>query len=138
MAFAGLWEVWRHPDHPDAAPLRTCAIVTTRANELMAPIHDRMPVVLAPPVWAAWLDPATDAAAVERLMAPAPSEWFEAFPVSTLVNKVTNEGPRLLDPLPAPPAGSEAHVAPGVDHRGVAENLETSLFGSLAIEHPEI
>jgi putative SOS response-associated peptidase YedK len=104
MAFAGLWEVWRDKADPGAEPLRTCVIVTTRANELMAPIHDRMPVVLAPEDWSAWLDPATDAAAVERLMVPAPSDWFEAFPVSTLVNKVTNDGPRLLDPLPPPPA----------------------------------
>jgi putative SOS response-associated peptidase YedK len=138
MAFAGLWEVWRDPNDPAAEPLRTCAIVTTRANGLMAPIHDRMPLVLAREVWAAWLDPATDAAEVERLMSPAPSEWFEAFPVSTLVNKVTNEGPQLLDPLPPPPAGSEAQVAPGVDQRGVAEDLQASLFGGLAVEHPEI
>jgi putative SOS response-associated peptidase YedK len=105
MAFAGLWEVWRDRADPDAEPLRTCVIVTTRANDLMAPIHDRMPVVLAPEDWAVWLDPTTDPAVVERLMVPAPSEWFEAFPVSTLVNKVTNDGPHLLDPLPPPPAG---------------------------------
>jgi putative SOS response-associated peptidase YedK len=104
MAFAGLWEVWRDRADPDAGPLRSCVIVTTRANELMAPIHDRMPVVLAQQDWSAWFDPATDAAAVGRLMVPAPSDWFEAFPVSTLVNKVTNDGPHLLDPLPAPPA----------------------------------
>jgi putative SOS response-associated peptidase YedK len=105
MAFAGLWEVWRDKAQPGAEPLRTCVIVTTRANDLMAPIHDRMPVVLAPEDWSAWLDPATDASAVARLMVPAPSECFEAFPVSTLVNKVANDGPGLLDPLPPPPAG---------------------------------
>jgi putative SOS response-associated peptidase YedK len=104
MAFAGLWEVWRDRADPGAEPLRTCVIVTTSANDLMAPIHDRMPVVLAPEDWAAWLDPATDAATVSGLMVPAPSDWFEAFPVSTLVNKVSNDGPRLLDPLPPPPA----------------------------------
>ena len=103
MAFAGLWEVWRADDQPDSELLRTCVIVTTAANEIMAPIHDRMPVVLAPGDWAAWLDPATDAAKVAGLMVPAPSDWFEAYPVSTLVNKVTNEGPDLLVPLPPPP-----------------------------------
>jgi putative SOS response-associated peptidase YedK len=106
MAFAGLWEVWRDRADPGAEPLRTCVIVTTGANDLMAPIHDRMPVVLAPENWAAWLDPSTDAETVAGLMAPAPSDWFEAFPISTLVNKVSNDGPHLLDPLPPPPARS--------------------------------
>jgi putative SOS response-associated peptidase YedK len=106
MAFAGLWEVWRDQSDPQSEPLRTCVIVTTRANDQMAPIHDRMPVVLAPENWAAWLDPSTDAETVAGLMAPAPSDWFEAFPVSTLVNKVSNDGPHLLDPLPPPPARS--------------------------------
>ena len=46
MAFAGLWEVWRDPDRPDGEPLRTCVIITTEANEVVAPIHHRMPVVL--------------------------------------------------------------------------------------------
>jgi putative SOS response-associated peptidase YedK len=133
MAFAGLWEVWRpgpvpeaaerpgpareaaerpgpapeaadsHPPAPDGEPLRTCAIVTTAANDLMAPIHDRMPVVLAPEDWATWLDPASDVERAVGLLVPAPSEWFEVYPVSTLVNKVANDGPDLLVPLPAPP-----------------------------------
>jgi putative SOS response-associated peptidase YedK len=103
MAFAGLWEVWRDRTDPGATPLRSCAIVTTSANELMAPIHDRMPVVLAPEDWAAWLDPTTEMDVVQALMAPAPDEWLEVHPVSTLVNKVTNEGPDLLAPLPPPP-----------------------------------
>lgn len=104
MAFAGLWEFWRDDDDLEAPALRSCAIVTTGANELMAPIHDRMPVVLAADNWAAWLDPGTDPGAVERLMVPAPSEWFEAYAVSTLVNKVGNDGPQLIEPLPPPPA----------------------------------
>ena len=54
--------------------------------------------------WDAWLDPATDPEVVEGLMKPAAAGVLEAYPVSTLVNKVTNEGPHLLDPLPAPPA----------------------------------
>jgi putative SOS response-associated peptidase YedK len=103
MAFAGIWEVWRDPGDPDASLLRTCAIVTTSANDLMRPIHDRMPVVLDPADWVAWLDPATDYGTVEKLMAPAPSEWFEVFPVSSRVNKVANDGPDLIVPLPPPP-----------------------------------
>jgi putative SOS response-associated peptidase YedK len=105
MALAGIWEVWRDQADPEAEPLRTCAIVTTEANELMAPIHDRMPVILERENWAAWLDPETDAAVVERLMAPARPGVLEAYPVSTQVNKVTNDGPQLLEPLPDPPGG---------------------------------
>ena len=106
MAFAGLWEVWRDPSRPDGELLRTCAIVTTRANDLMAPIHDRIPVVLAPEAWAAWLDPASGPDAAVGLLAPPPSEWFEAFPVASLVNNVRNDGPELLDRLPPPPVRS--------------------------------
>jgi putative SOS response-associated peptidase YedK len=103
MAFAGLWEVWRPPSQPDAAPLFTCAIVTTRANDVLAPIHHRMPVVLAPGDWRAWLDPASPPTGVEGLLVPAPSAWFDLYPVSTLVNNVRNDGPELLAPLPPAP-----------------------------------
>lgn len=105
MALAGIWEVWRDPSDADAEPVRSCAVVTTGANALMAPIHDRMPVVLEPGDWAAWLDPATDMSVVEGLMAPAADGILEAYPVSSLVNKVTNEGPQLLERLPDPPPG---------------------------------
>jgi putative SOS response-associated peptidase YedK len=103
MAFAGLWEVWRHAAQPDGEPLRTCAIVTAAANELLAPIHDRIPVVLGPEDWGAWLDPTAGPGAVAHLLRTPPSEWFELFAVSSLVNNVRNDGPELLDPLPPPP-----------------------------------
>jgi putative SOS response-associated peptidase YedK len=105
MAFAGLWEFWRDRADPDGEPLRTCAIITTPANEIMAPIHDRMPVVLSPEDWATWLDPETDTETVTGLLVPPPSWWFEVYPVSSLVNKVGNDGPELIEPLPDPPAG---------------------------------
>jgi putative SOS response-associated peptidase YedK len=105
LALAGIWEVWHDPRDPDAEPIRTCAIVTTGANGLMAPIHDRMPVVLEAGTWAQWLDPATDMPVVEKLMAPAAGGVLEAYPVSSLVNKVTNDGPQLLERLPDPPGG---------------------------------
>jgi putative SOS response-associated peptidase YedK len=105
MAFAGVWEVWRNKDDLDAEPLRSCAIVTTSANSVMAPIHDRMPVILAHDDWARWLDPTTDMSEVEGLMVPAPADWIEAYPISTLVNKVGNDGPELLEQLPPPPGG---------------------------------
>lgn len=60
FAFAGLWESWRPRDNPDAAPIHSCTIITTDANELVAPIHDRMPVILAPDDYSAWLDPNFD------------------------------------------------------------------------------
>ena len=103
MALAGIWEFWRPKDDPDAEPIRSCAIVTTGANALMAPIHDRMPVVLEPGTWAEWLDPSTDMSVVEGLMAPAADGVLEAYPVSTQVNNVANDGPQLVEPLPAPP-----------------------------------
>jgi len=97
LAFAGLWEAWRDPDDADAPWLTSCVILTTRANDVLAPIHDRMPVVLAEPNWATWLDPgAPDIAALEPLLVPAPSEWFEAYPVSTRVNKPTNNSADLV------------------------------------------
>jgi putative SOS response-associated peptidase YedK len=106
MAFAGLWEVWRDPAAEGGtgpALLRTCAIVTTRANELMAPIHDRIPVVLDRPDWGVWLDPGTGPQGAQQLLQTPPSEWFEVYPVGSLVNSVRNDGPELLEPLSFPP-----------------------------------
>jgi putative SOS response-associated peptidase YedK len=104
LAFAGLWEVWR----PDAGgdPLRSCAIITTTANELLAPLHDRMPVVLSPDAWDRWLDRANDdVEALRRLLVPAPAADFEAYPVGLLVNNVANDGPELILPATASPDG---------------------------------
>jgi putative SOS response-associated peptidase YedK len=106
MAFAGLWEVWRDPSRAGGQALRSCAIVTTAANEVLAPIHDRMPVILEPADWDTWLDPAHDAATVRKLLVPAPAGFLESYPVSSLVNNVRNDGPQLLDPIPAPPVRS--------------------------------
>jgi len=101
LAFAGLWEFWRDPATPDGPGLRSCVIVTTDANEALAPIHDRMPVVLPEVAWAAWLDPANhDAEALEGLLVPAPAGELEWYPVSTLVNRPANNGPELVEPAP--------------------------------------
>jgi putative SOS response-associated peptidase YedK len=103
MAFAGLYEVWRDRADPDAEWIRSCAIVTTDANEALAPIHDRMPVVLPEPAWAEWLDPENhDTKKLARLLVPAPGSEFVFFPVSTLVNKPDNQGPELLEPVREP------------------------------------
>jgi putative SOS response-associated peptidase YedK len=104
LAFAGLWEVWRDPDVADDADpdawLRTCAIVTTRANDLLAPIHDRMPVVLPEDAWDAWLDPRVrETDDLQAMLAPSPGEWFEIYEVSTRVNKPEHNDAALLDPV---------------------------------------
>ena len=95
---SGATRAWRTTTSPDAW-IRTCAIITTRANDLLAPIHERMPVVLAEDAWDTWLDPSvSDVATLERLLAPAPDEWFTAYAVSTRVNKPDNNDADLLEP----------------------------------------
>ena len=98
MAFAGLWEVWRDRNAgEDADWLRTFAIVTTRPNDLLAPIHDRMPVILPESAWDTWLDPESEPAALEPLLVPAPDESLAVYPVSLLVNSADNDGPELVE-----------------------------------------
>ena len=57
LAFAGLWELWRPGDAPETEPLRTCTVITIDANDLVRPLHDRMPAILSEDVWDEWLDP---------------------------------------------------------------------------------
>jgi putative SOS response-associated peptidase YedK len=102
MAFAGLWEVWRPPGQPDAELVRTCTIITTAANSLLAPIHHRMPVVLGPTDWGTWLDRSNqNVDAVLGLLVPAPASDFVVYPVSTRVNRAANDAADLLEPLEA-------------------------------------
>ncbi len=112
LAFAGLWAGWKVPDElagtigDEDGWLRSCAIVTTRANRLLAPIHDRMPVVLPEAVWDRWLDPrpdpdADELAALAELLVPAPDDWFEAYPVSPRVNRVVDHDADLVRPVDA-------------------------------------
>lgn len=95
LAMGGLWESWRTPD---GGVLRTCAIVTTGANELMAPIHDRMPVIIAPEHWQTWLDGTPEAA--RALLPPFPAETLQAWPVHPRVSKASEDAPGLIEPLP--------------------------------------
>jgi putative SOS response-associated peptidase YedK len=106
MAFAGLWSVWKVPEGREvegAGPdmwLRTCVIVTTRANDLLLPVHDRMPVLLPESAWSTWLDPENeDVAALTALLVPAPDADLELWPVSTAVNKPEHTGPELVEPV---------------------------------------
>jgi putative SOS response-associated peptidase YedK len=94
FAFAGLWERWRQPD---GEIVRSCSIVTCPANALVAPVHDRMPVILDPGDYERWLDPgATDG---RTLLQPCPADWLEAYEVSPRVNSPANDDPDCIAPL---------------------------------------
>ena len=102
MALAGLWSVWRGDGGEDAAPLKTCTILTTRANDFMADLHDRMPVILEPEAWDLWLDRAVeDPAAVDPLLAPADPRLLAGHPVSREVNNPRNNHAGLIEPVSA-------------------------------------
>ncbi len=93
LAFAGLWEVWGRGDDR----VYTCTVVTAPAVGALTEIHERMPLVLPPDRWAAWLDPAEED--VETLAVPTPPEVVQALelrPVGTAVNNVANNGPELV------------------------------------------
>lgn len=97
FALAGLWETWHDP--VGGEPLRTCAIITTTPNELMRPIHNRMPVILDEPAARRWLQPGeADPASLQSLLVPYPSEQMVARVVSRRVNNPRNDSPDLLDP----------------------------------------
>lgn len=97
MAFAGLWERWKARE-ADAAWVRSATIVTGAPNDVVAPIHDRMPVVLPEDAWDRWLDPELDdVTELGKLLVPAPSELFEVYPVSTRVNNGRDHSEACID-----------------------------------------
>jgi len=100
FSLAGLWDVWQPPDGGE--PLHTCTILTTAANEVVRPIHDRMPVIIPPDGYRLWLDPRSEPDALAELLKPYPAEPMEAYPVSTAVNSPRNDDPRLIEPVPVP------------------------------------
>lgn len=127
MAFAGLWAAWRDRGEggfadprrtagacdgdnqmrcdSDGEWLRSCAIVTTNANEALAPLHDRMPVVLEESDWDRWLDPASgDVDALANLLRPASDDLLVAYPVGTGVNSADNDGPELVERVELEPS----------------------------------
>jgi putative SOS response-associated peptidase YedK len=97
FGFAGLWTIWRDPESNE--PLFTCTIVTTSANALVAPVHDRMPVILAREAEQAWLDRELPVEHALALLQPYPAEQMSAADASLLVNSADNDDVRLLDPL---------------------------------------
>ncbi|MDO9597025.1 MAG: SOS response-associated peptidase [Azoarcus sp.] len=95
FALGGLLERW---DGPDGVVL-TFAVLTTEANELIRPIHDRMPVIIRPENYDAWLDPElVDAAAVRSLASPYPADLMEKYPVGRAVGNPRAQGPELIEP----------------------------------------
>ena len=98
FAFAGLWEEWTKGEKP----IDSCAMLTTVANELMAPIHDRMPVILDAKDFDRWLDPAAqDPAKLQPLLVPYSGSDMTAYPISTFVNSPRNQGPQCIEPVAA-------------------------------------
>ena len=96
FAFAGLWETWRQPD---GTPLRTISLMTTTANAVVAPVHDRMPVILTRDHEAAWLDRATPVQALAKMLVPYPPEEMKVVPVSTAVSNARLDSPELIEPV---------------------------------------
>jgi putative SOS response-associated peptidase YedK len=97
MALAGLWENWRSPA---GEWIRSFAIVTTAPNELCAELHNRMPVVLAPEMWPAWLgEEPVDPLQLKALLAPYPSAAMTCWPVSPRVGNVKNNDASLIEPI---------------------------------------
>lgn len=110
LAMAAVFSTWWPPDTAAAGPLVTCAVVTTSATGALADIHHRMPLVLPEDRWADWLDPRRTEI-IELLEPPAPEllAQLELRPVSTEVNNMRNNHPRLLDRVePAPEPAEQA------------------------------
>ena len=97
FGFAGLWEQWRAVG---GKMLETCTILTTEANEILRPVHDRMPVILRPEDCDLWLDEDVRKLDLRKdLLRPYPSSEMVSYPVSTLVNNTHKVGADLLKPL---------------------------------------
>lgn len=93
MVFAGLWSRWHGSEI-----IESCAIITGRPNAVVAPIHDRMPIILEPADYAAWLE-SDNPLLLQQLLQPLPAELLEAYPVGLAVNRPANGGSGLIAPL---------------------------------------
>jgi putative SOS response-associated peptidase YedK len=117
LAMAGLYELWRDPTREDGDPQAwrmTATVLTTTAEDAVGMIHDRMPLFVERERWHDWLDPALDGTTSDltALLVPAAPGRLDAYPVSTAVNAVRNNGPELIEPLaaeePDDPAAADA------------------------------
>lgn len=95
FAFAGLWEFWRSPEGEE---IRSCTILTTNANAVVEPVHERMPVILSGDSLWEWLEE-NQSGALMSLLRPYPAESMAAFPVSPMVNRPEIDVPDLVRPL---------------------------------------
>lgn len=97
FGFAGLWEHWQSPEGDE---VESCTILTTAANDLVHPVHDRMPVILHSSDYDSWLDPAGQATdQISTLLRPYPEAEMDAYPVSNKVNNARNDSPDCIAPL---------------------------------------
>ena len=97
FAFAGLWETWKAAD---GEVVNSCTIITTEPNEFVAPIHNRMPVILSGETEALWLDPLTENSdTLTPLLIPSPPEHLDSYEVSDVVNSPKNSGPECIEPV---------------------------------------
>ncbi len=97
FAFAGLWESWEGPDH---SAIESCTLLTTVPNAVVAPIHDRMPVILQPEHHDRWLDPMLQKPeALQAVLVPFPGDAMEAYPVSSNVNRPGHEDPSCVESI---------------------------------------
>jgi putative SOS response-associated peptidase YedK len=100
FAVAGLYEYW--PGNATTAPMTTFAVLTTAANALMEPTHDRMPVIVPPAAYDEWLDPRnSNAGGLEKLLQPFSADLMHAHAISARVNSVRNDDAALMDEAPA-------------------------------------
>ena len=97
FAFAAIWERWQSPD---GSEILSSAIITTAPNEVIAPVHSRMPVILSPEDYDRWLTPGdVSSEKLDPLLKPYPSEAMEIYPVSTVVNNPRNDHAACIRPL---------------------------------------
>ena len=100
FCLAGLWESWTDKSSESSEPIETCTILTTEANEIMQPLHDRMPVILEPNQFDFWLDKEfSDAAKLEEILIPLASDDLQTFPVDKMVGKPVNDSPACIEPI---------------------------------------
>lgn len=96
LTLAGLWDRW---ESPKAESIESFTIITTIANQAIAPVHDRMPVILGPHEVASWLSPETPSEALASVLRPCPSSTLTIQPVSTLVNSPRHNTPACIEPV---------------------------------------
>src|SRR4051812_13536999 len=135
IALAGLWAGWRDPETGEV--IRSFTILTTGPNEMMRPVHDRMPVVIPESAWDTWLDPTltkpSDLRELRGLLEPAADDELRIYRVSRRVNNVRNDGPDLLAPVDeTDDAAAETGAERNPDAEAQAE--EPTLFPDQALK----